>query len=110
MDQQMQECIDTCQSCRQVCLETLHYSEQQGGEYAREEHLRLLQDCAKICETSADFMRRDSEFHARTCTICAEICQRCAASCDTFTGDEQMQKCAQACRDCAASCRQTSIS
>lgn len=104
----MQECIDNCKKCRQVCLETLEYCREKGGEHADENHLKLLEDCAKICETSTDFMERESENHQKTCAVCADICEQCAEACEAFEDDEQMQKCAEACRECAESCREMS--
>jgi hypothetical protein len=75
-----------------LCLEV-------GGEHPAPDHIRLLQDCAEICQTSANFMLRVSDFHGSTCEVCAEDCER-------FTDDEMMQQCAQSCRSCAESCRE----
>jgi hypothetical protein len=54
----MQECIENCSRCHNVCLETLNYSIGLGGRYNESVHLRLLMDCAEICATSANFMLR----------------------------------------------------
>lgn len=104
--QEMQECIEECQNCHTVCVETLAYCLEKGGDHANAEHILLLQDCAQICTTSADFMLRGSELHAATCRACAEVCEACATHCEQFPDDEQMKKCAQACRDCAEGCRE----
>jgi hypothetical protein len=77
---------------------------QQGGEHAEAGHLRLLLDCAEICQASANFMLRGSPFHVRTCAACSEICQACAEDCEQMGGDERMRACAEACRRCAESC------
>ena len=103
---EMQRCIQECLSCHAVCLETVPHCLQMGGEHAQEAHIRLLLDCAEICQTSANFMLRGSELHGRTCAVCAEVCQRCAQDCERFMDDPMMQACAQACRACAESCRQ----
>ncbi len=103
----MQQCMQNCTECHRVCLETIQPCLSLGGKHASPEHIRLLQDCAQICATSADFMIRGSELHTRTCGVCAEICRRCAEECASVTdGDAQMQRCAEVCRRCAESCRQ----
>ncbi len=102
----MQQCIDECLNCHSICLETVAHCLQQGGKHAEARHIRLLLDCAEICQTSANFMLRGSDLHTRTCAVCAEVCERCAESCDQFGNDTRMQACAEACRRCAESCRQ----
>jgi hypothetical protein len=101
----VQTCIEDCLSCHAVCLDTVSYCLEQGGKHVEAEHIRTLLDCAEICQTSANFMLRDSSFHAYTCDICAEICEECAEQCEQFTNDEQMQACTESCRRCAASCQ-----
>ena len=78
---------------------------QKGGRHAEASHMRELADCAQICATSADFMLRGSQMHARTCAVCAECCERCAQSCERMGDDQAMQQGMDACRRCAASCR-----
>jgi hypothetical protein len=106
----MEQCIQNCQDCHKICLSTLFsYCMEQGGQHARPEHIRLLLDCAEICQTSADFMLRGSDFHVRTCGICAEVCARCATECGLFENDARMQDCAEVCRRCAEFCRQMAM-
>jgi len=103
----MQQCIQNCTECHRVCLETVAHCLSMGGKHASPEHIRLLLDCAQICQTSVDFMIRGSNLHTLTCGVCAEICQRCADECEQMAdGDAQMQRCAEVCRRCAESCRQ----
>lgn len=106
MSQEMRDCIAECQSCHNICLETANHCLSMGGRHAEPAHIRLLLDCAEICQTSANFMLRSSDLHGRTCGVCAEVCERCADDCERFTDDPMMQECAQACRRCAASCRE----
>jgi hypothetical protein len=61
----------------------------------------LLLGCAEICQASANFMLRGSEFHGRLCAVCTEICEMCAESCERLGDDEQMRACIDACRRCA---------
>lgn len=105
MSSEMQTCIDACQDCHAVCLETVQHCLGKGGEHAAREHIRTLLECAEICRTSADFMLMEAGSHAKVCGICAEICVRCAQECERFGDDEMMKACAEACRRCAESCR-----
>lgn len=109
MSQEMQDCITDCMTCHAVCLETISHCLQMGGRHALPEHIRLLQDCAQICVTSADFMLRMSDHHSQVCGLCAEICEACARACEGMAdGTDFMQRCAEACRRCAESCRRMS--
>jgi hypothetical protein len=102
---EMEQCIQNCQDCHHICLETAMHCLQMGGAHAEAAHVRLMLDCAEICQTSANFMLRGSEFHSRTCGVCAEVCTRCAEDCARFE-EAFMQQCADMCRRCAESCRQ----
>lgn len=125
----MQNCIEQCTTCHRVCLDTLKYGFRLGGRYIESVHLRLLLDCAEICQTSANFMLRGSDLHRQTCAACAVICQECAVDCERYTVsaegsgapmsrqsgplavskenvDEQLKYCADICRQCAKSCRE----
>jgi hypothetical protein len=103
----MQKCIQNCLDCHRICLETITNCLQMGGKHADPAHIRLLIDCAEICQTSANFMIRGSALHGLTCGACAEICARCADECDRIgNNDVKMKACADACRRCAESCRQ----
>ncbi len=107
---EMQQCIDNCQSCHTVCLETISQCLEMGGRHAEASHIKLLQDCAQICATSADFLVRMSDHHPQVCGVCADICEACAESCDTLSEEsgDFMAECAEICRKCAASCREMS--
>lgn len=100
----MQDCITDCLDCHSVCLATIGHCLQKGGEHAEHAHIRLLQDCAQICITSADFMLRGSPLHQMTCRICAGVCEMCADDCAQIADDETMVLCVETCRRCAKSC------
>lgn len=106
MGEQMQGCITACTTCHGVCLETVQQCLKMGGKHAEPAHIRMLMDCTEICQTSANFMLRGSDFHGYTCGVCAEVCQRCAENCDRFGNDQMMQRCAEACRMCSQSCNE----
>ena len=106
IDAQTHECIDRCQSCQAICLETINHCLELGGRHAAAHHIKLLMACAEICDTSARLMLLSSEFHARACELCADLCDACATDCERIGEDETMQRCAEICRRCAESCRQ----
>jgi hypothetical protein len=106
MSERMQQCIDECQSCHAVCVETLNHCLERGGAHAAAAHVRALLDCAAACATSADFMRRSSPLHPGVCRVCADACEACAESCARIGPDDMMRRCIEACRRCASSCRQ----
>ena len=101
-------CIEHCTRCHAICVETIAHCLAVGGRHAAPAHIRLLEDCAQICATSADFMLRGSDLHSHTCGACAEICARCAEECERMADDDMMRECAEACRACAESCRRMS--
>ena len=106
MSDRMQECIDRCRSCQEICLESIRHCLELGGPHAAPDHIGMLITCAEICDTSARFMLLGSKHHPSTCDVCAEVCEACATECERFTDDAMMQQCADICRRCAESCRQ----
>ncbi len=109
MGEHLRRCIKLCGDCHEMCVRALAYCIGMGGQYVEEKHLRLIVDCAQICQTSADFMLRGSSFHDRVCGVCAEVCESCADSCESFSNDAQMKLCAELCRECAMTCREISV-
>jgi hypothetical protein len=101
----MQHCRDVSIECHKICAETANYCLEAGGDLAQSAHVRVLLDCAQVCQTSADLLIRVSDLQVMTCQVCADVCERCASVCDAFPDDAQMQACADTCRACAATCR-----
>ena len=106
IDEQMHECIDNCSDCHDVCVATIRYCLDQGGDHASPGHIEAMLDCAATCDACRDLMLHGSELHHASCALCARACERCAESCESFGDDEVMSRCAELCRRCAASCRQ----
>lgn len=110
VNKDVQQCIQNCLDCHSICLNTaVTYCLKMGGAHAEQDHIRLMLDCADICQTSANFMLRGSNLHAHTCGVCAQLCQRCAESCERMGDDAQMKACAEMCRRCAETCRNMSM-
>lgn len=103
--QEMRQCIRECSECHDACLEAIHYCLHTGGRRAEAHHIRLMEDCAQICETSKDFMLRGSDLHHETCRACAAVCERCAEDCARLEDGERMRACAETCGRCAEACR-----
>lgn len=105
LSKEMKDCIDNCLSCHAVCLNTVQFCLQKGGKHAEQNHIRLMLDCAEICQVSANFMLRGSQLHSETCRVCATVCQRCADDCAKMGDDDQMRACAEMCRRCVETCK-----
>ena len=101
----MRSCIDECNSCRDICIESISHCLSLGGKHAKADHIQTLIDCADLCAASAAFMLRGSERHGDVCGVCADACEACATSCDELADDEMMARCAEECRRCAGSCQ-----
>lgn len=41
----MQQCIQECTTCHQVCVNTMRHCLQKGGSHAQADHIRGLADC-----------------------------------------------------------------
>jgi hypothetical protein len=101
-DPSVQRCIRICVECHEACLEALSICVNAG--HAAPAHVRILLDCAEICQTSANFLMRNSDLHRQVCTACASTCAACASSCVQFPDDEAMKRCAEICLRCAEEC------
>jgi hypothetical protein len=99
----MRDAIKACMDCHAMCLQmAMNLCLERGGQHVEKQHLRLLLNCAELCQTSANFMLSNSPLHGRVCGVCAEACEACAKSCEQV-GD--MNECVEECQRCAKSCR-----
>jgi hypothetical protein len=106
ISKEMRECVDECLSCYSICVETAQHCLELGGKHAEPAHIRILSDCAEICQTSAGFMLRGSPLHTRTCAACADVCRECERECRRMGDDQMSRDCADTCQRCAESCDQ----
>jgi hypothetical protein len=110
LSESMLMCIQNCLDCHRACVQTFIYCTEQGGHHTEPSHLRLMLDVAQICQTSADFMLRNSPLHQHICAACADVCQACADDCGEMAEDLRMKACADTCQHCADACREMSRS
>jgi hypothetical protein len=74
LNDDMLHCIEVCFRLPKACLQTVPYCLQMGGHHAKPNHIRLMLDCAEVCQTSANFMLRGSDLHAYTCgRVCRSV-------------------------------------
>ena len=99
----VEQCIENCQDCHRICEETIAHCLEVGGQYVQSHQIRLLMDCAQICQTANEFLTRMSRFSPQVCSVCAQVCTICASECERFD-DDLMRCCAEVCRRCAESC------
>ncbi len=105
LSQEMQECIQKCLDCHNICLKTFNDCVRQGGELREDRCIRLLISCADMCRTTASFAFRGFQLYERVCLICAEVCELCVGELDRMPGDA-LKACAEICSQCAECCKQ----
>lgn len=104
LSSEMKSCIDACQRCHAVCLQTaMQHCLPLGGRHTEPTHFRLMMACAEVCRTAVALMLIGSPSHILQCDTCAKLCEECAIDCERI-GD--MEECVAACRACAEECRQ----
>src|SRR5687767_13044652 len=102
INSEMQGCINACSYCHQICIRmAMNHCLELGGKHTAPEHLKLMINCAEICQTCVNFMLSNSPFHHIICQACAKICKACANDCEQI-GD--MDECIKACQQCAQKC------
>ena len=102
-----QKCIDACSRCAQACYECFEACLNEADIQARANCIKMLVECARMCEMSVAGMSANAQFSKPHCALCATVCDGCAKECSMFQ-DAHCQKCAQICTDCANECRNMS--
>ena len=103
--QPMQDCIDKCAMCHQICIEAIVHCLERRSEEASLIQVRALQDCTQICQTLVDFMLRESDLYTKVCAVCADVCEKGAEACASSPADPVMRACGDACRKCVTACQ-----
>ncbi|MDR5587081.1 MULTISPECIES: four-helix bundle copper-binding protein [Clostridium] len=102
-----QKCIDECSRCTQACYECFEACINEPDLKDRRICVKILIECAKMCEMSIGIMSMNGKFAKEHCKMCATVCDTCAQECSMFK-DDHCQKCAQECKTCADECRKMS--
>lgn len=101
-DQEAERCIDALQACYAVCMRSVSYGYVKESGPLQEEHVRLMIDCAEMCQTAANFLIRESDHYLRICREAAEICKDLVSSCEGVDG---MEGILSICDECVSACR-----
>jgi hypothetical protein len=97
LQQQMQDCIQDCLNCAQVCQDKANSMQGQNTD-----QVNLLLDCAELCTTAAHFMQHSSPVYGYVCQACAQVCTHL----EDVSAQAGMDDIANACKNCAYSCQQ----
>ena len=101
---EIQQCIQDCMNCYNVCLQTARACQQAGGEHARQEHIWMLHDCADICQAAAHFLEHSNPLYGYVTSAAAQVTNHCGEQC-ALMGDDD---CANACKTASWSLQQVS--
>jgi hypothetical protein len=99
-----QKCIGACTRCAQACYECLEACLNEQDVQARTKCIKMLVECARICEMSVAGMSSNARFAKQHCALCATVCEACARECRMFK-DRHCQECAAECDTCVKECR-----
>jgi len=99
--------IYACNRCSQACYECLDVCLNEQDINPKKNCMKILIECAKVCEMAVGLMAMNADFAEDYCKICATICDKCAQECK-MVQDEHCQKCAQECTTCAEECNKMS--
>ena len=91
-------CVDACNTCAVACLDEENASKMKNC-------IKMDLDCAEICQTSINFITRDSLYTKEILQMCFKLCEACALECGIHTGMEHCVKCAERCKQCANECK-----
>jgi len=97
--------INTLHDCVATCYYTMSEVLGMSNVSNREMQIKMLHDCARICESQATYTAMNSTFAKQHADMCAMVCEECAKHCAKHN-DLVSQNCAAVCMRCAAECRQ----
>src|SRR5690242_16353757 len=103
--QHMWDCVSVCSDTQRACLDTVRYCLDMGGRFSASGRIRVLLDCASMCQTTAQDSRHGSILYAQSASYCADFCERVARELHPLAADAMIQAGVHACKRCAESCR-----
>jgi hypothetical protein len=92
------------QDCSSMCNKMCDVLLNRQDVHQRRHQLKLLADCASICELCAKFVAGNSLLMKSICEYCAYVCEVCGNECLKHP-DQESQMCGQMCLNCARECR-----
>ena len=103
------ECVVACLDCASACAGCADACLAEGDVARLVAGIRLAQDCAAICRTTADLLSRachpDPAVVNGLVAACLTACVACARECGRHGGGLACCRiCAQACLACAGAC------
>lgn len=90
--------------CATICFMTSDKLLSRSDAHARRSQIKLLSDCAAICEVCAKFISSNSLLMKSICEYCAYVCEVCGHEC-LMHPDQESQMCGRICLNCAKECR-----
>lgn len=96
--------IRMLQDCAAMCCETWDILLNRSDVTMRKFQIKLLSDCASVCELCAKFIAENSVLIKSLCDYCAFVCEYCAKECLKHN-ERESQMCGQMCLNCARDCR-----
>ncbi|MCP1574252.1 uncharacterized protein YggL (DUF469 family) [Herbaspirillum rubrisubalbicans] len=97
----MLTCMQACQQCHDTCRKAAFGISPAAAQELAADDVRLLVECAELCQLSANWQLAGSQYCRQICAVCAQVCRQCQDRCSDDAG---LQECATACRRCAESC------
>jgi len=93
MAMSMTDCIDDCVASHRMCLETATWLTKRGGASATASLIAMLNDCAELCQASANSMLREYPPATLLSPTRADALERCAPECRTHVEAAPMTPC-----------------
>lgn len=91
-------CIVACQNCSDACLDETDMLPKMV------ECIRLDRDCAEMCQTTLNFISRNSNYAAEMISMCEKLCKACGDECGKHEA-QHCKDCAKACKECEEACK-----
>ncbi|ERJ11258.1 four-helix bundle copper-binding protein [Haloplasma contractile] len=96
--------VNKVENCAATCFNMMSKMVDKQDVRQREQQIKLLHDCARICQSQVVYTVVSSDFDRAHANFCASVCERCGNECLRFQ-DAESQNCARICLDCAEACR-----
>jgi hypothetical protein len=104
--QKANKAVVACLGTKNVCLQTQRYCLTKGGKLVDPTFINQLQDCAAVCDLTANAVLRESALKSDLAKLCNQTCQTTVKACEQFKDDPQVQMCTQYAQASAQSCQE----